>query len=121
MYSVFSSRPVKVRVMSTRPWTSVEKRVELIASACDQGAMSAIEIDGRRGRKGANLYLIGRIYKGIEELLLHLVELVEGEIGGCLVRSCVRHPLHPLMCWCECWRRRMVCISWLMYIIQAIW
>ena len=33
MYSVLSSRPSKVRVMSTRPWTSSAKIVELIDSA----------------------------------------------------------------------------------------
>ena len=36
-YSVLSSRPVKVRVISTRPWTSSARREELIDSACDRG------------------------------------------------------------------------------------
>ena len=36
-YSVFSSRPLKVRVMSTRPWTSAASKEELIALACDEG------------------------------------------------------------------------------------
>ena len=32
-YSVLSSRPVKVRVTSTRPWTSSAKRGDLMAFA----------------------------------------------------------------------------------------
>lgn len=36
-YSVFSSRPSKVRVISTRPWTFSANREELMDLACDKG------------------------------------------------------------------------------------
>ena len=74
----------------------------------------------KRKKKEADLDLISGIYECIEELLLELIKLIEGEIASCL--GCGPSRLQMLIgsergegeCWCA-WMKRL---WWFVEIVQ---
>lgn len=85
MYSVLSSRPSKVRVMSTRPWTSSAKTVELIDWACSgcggyQPWPRGRGHDKKKEEREADLLLVCWIDEFIKKVGLQFVELIIVEV-----------------------------------------